>query len=64
MLNRKEFQRRAQTIEELVAKLESIADPDHRAATKHLLHALTDLYGSGIERMMELVHQRGSPPRR
>ena len=61
MLNRKEFQQRAQTIEELVAKLESIADPDHRAATKHLLHALTDLYGSGIERMMELVHQSGQP---
>jgi Fe-S cluster biogenesis protein NfuA/nitrite reductase/ring-hydroxylating ferredoxin subunit len=61
MLNRKEFQQRAQTIEELVAKLESISDPDHRAATKHLLHALTDLYGSGIERMMELAHQMGEP---
>jgi Fe-S cluster biogenesis protein NfuA/nitrite reductase/ring-hydroxylating ferredoxin subunit len=61
MLNRKEFQQRAQTIEELVAKLESISDPDHRAATKHLLHALTDLYGSGIERMMELAHQMGAP---
>jgi Fe-S cluster biogenesis protein NfuA/nitrite reductase/ring-hydroxylating ferredoxin subunit len=61
MLNRKEFQQRAQSIEELVAKLEAISDPDHRAATKALLHALTDLYGSGIERMMELTHQSGEP---
>lgn len=61
MLNRKEFQQRAQTIEELVAKLESISDPDHRAATKQLLHALTDLYGTGLERIMELAHQSGEP---
>lgn len=61
MLNRKEFQQRAQTIEELVAKLESISDPDHRAATQHLLQALTGLYGSGLERMMELAHSYGEP---
>jgi Fe-S cluster biogenesis protein NfuA/nitrite reductase/ring-hydroxylating ferredoxin subunit len=61
MLNRKEFQQRAQTIEELVVKLESISDPDHRAATKQLLHALTDLYGTGLERIMELAHQSGEP---
>ena len=61
MLNRKEFQQRARTIEELVAKLESISDPDHRAATKHLLHALTDLYGTGLEHIMELAHQSGEP---
>jgi Fe-S cluster biogenesis protein NfuA/nitrite reductase/ring-hydroxylating ferredoxin subunit len=59
MLNRKEFQQRAQTIEELVAKLETVADPDQRAATKALLCAITELYGAGLERMMELAHSNG-----
>src|ERR1700687_5359695 len=61
MVNRKEFQQRAQVIEALVRKIDGVSDPDLRASTKELLQALMALHGAGLERMMEIVHQSGEP---
>jgi len=61
MVNRKEFQQRAQVIEALVKKIDGVSDPDLRASTKELMQALMALHGAGLERMMEIVHQSGEP---
>lgn len=59
MLNKKEFQQRAQRIEELVRNLDATADPNVRAAAKELVQALMDLQGACVERMLEIIHGTG-----
>jgi hypothetical protein len=50
-MNHEELQR----IEELVGRVQTIADPQARQLTIELLRAVMDLHAAGIERMLELV---------
>jgi Fe-S cluster biogenesis protein NfuA/nitrite reductase/ring-hydroxylating ferredoxin subunit len=49
------LQKRTHEIESLVARLDSIEDHEARATSLALVRALTDFYGSGIERILELT---------
>jgi Fe-S cluster biogenesis protein NfuA len=51
-----DFQERIQSIDGLMSKVESAADPSLRADMRELLRILMDLYGTGVERMLELIH--------
>lgn len=42
-------------IEELVGKVETLADPNARATIRELVQSLIELHGSGIERMLEVI---------
>lgn len=55
----KNFQKRVQQIGGLVAELETIADPATRTACKTLVQLLMDLYGTSLERVMEVVFKKG-----
>jgi Fe-S cluster biogenesis protein NfuA/nitrite reductase/ring-hydroxylating ferredoxin subunit len=59
MAEEKELQRKIQRIEELVGKIQSIADPVSRASAHELVQSLMDLHGAGIERMMEITADVG-----
>ena len=54
-----EFQRRLGSIEELLHKIESSADPSLRTTAQELIQLVMDLHASGFERMLELVHTAG-----
>jgi Fe-S cluster biogenesis protein NfuA/nitrite reductase/ring-hydroxylating ferredoxin subunit len=49
------LQKRTHQIESLIAKLDAIGDPEARATSLALVRALTDFYGGGIERILELT---------
>ena len=61
MVEEKEFQQRIQRVEELVRKIETVADPATRANAVELMQSLMDLHGAGLERMMEITFQAGEP---
>ena len=61
MLEEKEFRQRIQRVEELVRKIETVADPEARASATELMQSLMDLHGAGLERMMEITFQAGEP---
>ena len=54
-----EFQRRMQSIEGLLGRIESEADPSLRATVQELVQLVMDLHGAGIERILELVRANG-----
>jgi Fe-S cluster biogenesis protein NfuA len=54
-----EFQQRLQSIERLLGKIESVADPNLRTTVQELVQLVMDLHGAGIERMLELIHAYG-----
>jgi Fe-S cluster biogenesis protein NfuA len=54
-----ESQQLIQRIEELVRKIEAMADPDARATGVELLQSLMELNGAGLERMLELTAETG-----
>jgi Fe-S cluster biogenesis protein NfuA/nitrite reductase/ring-hydroxylating ferredoxin subunit len=49
------LQKRTHEIESLVAKLDDLGDAEARATSLALVRALTEFYGSGIERILELT---------
>jgi Fe-S cluster biogenesis protein NfuA len=57
----KELKQRIQRIEELVGKIDAIADPMARADAHELVQSLMDLHGAGIERMLETMADAGEP---
>lgn len=59
MLEEKEFQQRIQRVEELVRKIETVADPETRATAVELMQSLMDLHGAAFERMMDLTFEAG-----
>lgn len=61
MADDKNFQMRMQKIDELVRKLDTIADPTIHAGTKELVQLLMDLHGKGLERILDIVFQSGAP---
>src|SRR5690349_16481580 len=63
MLEEKQFQRRIEQIETLIAKLDQSADPELRACAKDLVRLIMDFHGAGLERMMYMISQSGDPGR-
>jgi hypothetical protein len=56
-----ELQRRLESIEELLRKIEAAADPSLRAQVQELMQLVMNLHGAGMERMLELIHATGEP---
>jgi Fe-S cluster biogenesis protein NfuA/nitrite reductase/ring-hydroxylating ferredoxin subunit len=59
MSEQKEVQRRIESIEGLVHEIEKVSDPVVRSLSKQLVQSLMDLHGSGLERILEIVHGSG-----
>jgi hypothetical protein len=57
----KEFQRRLGRVEELIAALESTPDETVRGQVRELIQSLLELHGTGLERILSLVYDSGSP---
>ncbi|HEY1760144.1 MAG TPA: NifU family protein [Bryobacteraceae bacterium] len=56
-----EFQQRLGSIEQLLSKIETEADPSLRATVQELVQIVMDLHGAGIERIIELIRNAGDP---
>jgi Fe-S cluster biogenesis protein NfuA len=54
-----EFQERLQSIEQLIAKIDTAADPNLRSNVRELVQLVMDLHGAGLERMLELTGAAG-----
>lgn len=50
-----EFQQRLQSIESLLGRIDSAADPNLRASVKELLQLVMDLHNAGLARTLELI---------
>lgn len=48
-------------VQELVARVEAFDDPDARATAQELLDALLELYGGGLERIVQVLDEAGAP---
>jgi Fe-S cluster biogenesis protein NfuA len=59
MSTQPEFQRRLESIEQLIAKIDRAADPNLRNDVRELVQSVMDLHGAGLERMLELVGAAG-----
>jgi Fe-S cluster biogenesis protein NfuA/nitrite reductase/ring-hydroxylating ferredoxin subunit len=59
MPDQKDVQKRIESIEGLVRDIDKVSDPGVRSLAKQLVQSLMDLHGSGLERMMEIVHAQG-----
>jgi Fe-S cluster biogenesis protein NfuA len=59
MADDKDFQVKVQRIGALVGELENIIDPEARASAKALVQLILDLHATGLERVMEIVAQKG-----
>lgn len=60
MANTENIQNQMQRVEELVAAIETWADPNLRAKAVELVQALMDFHGAGIDRMMEITAEKGA----
>jgi Fe-S cluster biogenesis protein NfuA len=60
MTTQDEFRQRAESLETLVAKLDSAPDPSLRRAAKDLVQVLMELHGAGLERILQLVYSQGA----
>ena len=54
-----EFQQRLGSIEHLLNKIESEADPSLRTTVQELVQLVMDLHGSGLERILEVIRASG-----
>jgi Fe-S cluster biogenesis protein NfuA len=54
-----ESQQRLGSIERLLGKIDSEADPSLRAIVQELVQAMMDLHGAGLERILELIRASG-----
>lgn len=58
--NSQEFQRRLGRVDELIAALEKSPDQKVREQTRELIQTLLDLHATGLERILESVHNTGA----
>ena len=61
MSENRDLQRELGSIEELLHKVESAADPALRANVQELIRLVMNLHGAGLERMLELIRATGEP---
>jgi Fe-S cluster biogenesis protein NfuA len=59
MIEQKEPCEGMQRVEGLVRKIESLPDPEARAAAVELMQSLLDFHGAGLDRLMEIVSEEG-----
>ena len=59
MTESQEFRERVGRIDELVRKIDSVADPALRSEVKELVQALMELHGGALERTLEIVARGG-----
>ncbi|MGH9915921.1 MAG: NifU family protein [Pyrinomonadaceae bacterium] len=59
----REAEHQIQRIEELIRRVETIADPEVRASVVELVQSLMELHGEGLDRVMEIVSQEGEAGR-
>jgi Fe-S cluster biogenesis protein NfuA len=55
-----ELQQRLQSIERLLGKIESTADPSLRTSVRELVQLVMDLHGAALERILELIRAAGA----
>jgi Fe-S cluster biogenesis protein NfuA len=60
MREEKSFQQLSRRIEELVARIETEADPNARAAALNLAQSVMELHGAALDRLMEIVAGAGA----
>lgn len=56
-----DFQERIARVEGLVQKLENSGDPASRSSARELIQSLMELHGAGLERILEIVADKGEP---
>jgi hypothetical protein len=61
MAEDKELQKRVQQIGDLVARIESIADPAVRGTAQQLMQMLMELHGATLDRSLEIIVGAGDP---
>jgi hypothetical protein len=55
------FQRRLESIEELIQRIGSTADPSVKKSVDQLLQLVMELHGTAVERLLEIVDAAGAP---
>jgi Fe-S cluster biogenesis protein NfuA len=60
MPEHRDFQRRLESIAELVHRIEAAADPSLRADARELVESLMSLHGGGLERTLEIISSAGA----
>ena len=60
MATKPEFQQRLEAIEELINRIEGVADPALQAA-RQLVELVMELHGTAFERMLEMLGAGGEP---
>ena len=58
-----EFQRRLDSIEELLRKIESASDPHVRSTAQELVQVVMELHGAGLERILDILQAGGEEGR-
>jgi Fe-S cluster biogenesis protein NfuA len=58
-----ESRQQAQSIENLISRLESVSDPAAKAAAQELVQALMEFHGAGLERWLDIIRESGDPGR-
>ena len=61
MAKEKEFQEKIRQLGTLVGELDQMPDGGPKVAARELIQLLMEVHGSGLERMMELVFEAGTP---
>jgi len=61
MTNRNDVEQRARTMDQLVRRLETEADPGLRAIARELVQALLEFHAAGLTRALEIVDDAGAP---
>src|SRR5271169_1778977 len=61
VVNEKEFQEKIRQLGTLVGELDQMPDGALKVAARELVQLLMEVHGSGLERMMELAFEAGSP---
>ncbi len=60
LLEDRELQERVARMETLLGEIEALKDPRARSKAAEVVGVLLDLYGDGLARMMDLVHETGN----
>lgn len=60
MSEKKDVQRRIEAIESLIREIESVSEPAFRSLSSQLMQSVMELHGSGLERLLEIVHASGN----
>jgi Fe-S cluster biogenesis protein NfuA len=60
MSDKKDVQQRVEAVDSLIREIESVSDPAFRSLSSQLMQSVMELHGSGLERLLEIVHASGN----